>query len=98
MRRLFWMSVGAAAGIYGVRRVRRAADAVTPEGLSRGVNTLAHSVRGFATDVRLAMAEREAELSEALGLDTTRDQPPQPGAQVVIHPTHQLRGLPDGDG
>ena len=33
MARLFWVALGAAAGVYAVRRVTKAAEAYTPAGV-----------------------------------------------------------------
>ncbi len=80
MRRLFWMAVGAGAGIYAVRRLSRAAEAFTAAGLASG---LGDSLRSFADEVRAGMAERELELRQALGLD------PAAGADI-----HAVAALP----
>ncbi len=72
MRRLFWITLGATAGVLVVRKVTRAAESVTPEGaadrVSAGLETLADSVREFADEVRAGMAERDTELRQALGV------------------------------
>lgn len=72
MRRLFWITLGATAGVLVVRKVTRAAESVTPEGaadrVSTGLETLADSVREFADEVRAGMAERDTELRQALGV------------------------------
>jgi hypothetical protein len=73
MRRVFWIAAGAAAGIYLARRVQKTAESLTPTGiagsLSESLRDLADAVRDFAGEVRVAMAEREIELRQALGLD-----------------------------
>ncbi len=67
MRRLFWtglgVGLGAAAGILVARRLRRTADALTPSSIAGGA---VGRLKAFAGDVREGMAEREAELHEAL--------------------------------
>jgi hypothetical protein len=77
IRRIFWTSLGigfgAAAGIAIARQVRRTRDALTPSSLAGSVtgalSGLTDAVRGFGTEIRLGMAEREAELRSGLGLD-----------------------------
>ncbi|MGH8824381.1 MAG: DUF6167 family protein [Jiangellaceae bacterium] len=73
MRRLFWVALGATAGIVLARRLTRAASRLTPEGaadqVSGTVGRLTQSVRDFADDVRAGMAERDGELRDALGID-----------------------------
>ena len=73
MRRLFWLAMGVTIGALVVRKLARTAKSLSPRGLA---GSLAESVRGltvavreFAADVREGMAEREAELTEGVGLD-----------------------------
>ena len=69
MRRLFWVALGAAAGVAIVRQVNKLnkkAKAFTPSGIGRSVGGLGDSIRAFVDDVRTGMAEREYELSAAL--------------------------------
>jgi hypothetical protein len=73
VRRLFWLVMGVTIGALVVRRLSRAAQRLTPGGiadsLGRGLSDLAAAIRDFATDVRSAMDEREAELRAGTGLD-----------------------------
>jgi chromosome condensin MukBEF MukE localization factor len=73
MRRLFWLAMGITIGALVVRKVSRAAQRVNPQGMARGLGAglanLTEAVRSFATDVRDAMGEREAELRAGVGLD-----------------------------
>lgn len=75
MKRLFWLGIGAAAGVTVVRRITKTAEAYTPKGLASAVSGLGDSVREFAADVRVAMAEREDEMLDALGV---ADAPAEP--------------------
>jgi hypothetical protein len=77
MRRLFYIAVGAGIGVAAVRKLSKAASKLTPSGmadsLTATVGGLGASLRGFVVDVRIGMAEREAELHEALrGDDDTK--------------------------
>lgn len=76
-----WFVAGAAAGVYGVVRGRRAAETFTPEGLRDRVAGLSLGVQLFAQEVRTGAAEKEAELRERLHLVSSTDTPPalQPG-------------------
>ncbi len=69
MRRLFWVAVGAAAGIYAVRTVQKTLDAYSPSGLAERATGAGGAVRAFADDVRAGMADSEAELRAGTGLD-----------------------------
>lgn len=65
-RRLFYISLGATAGVLLFRKASQTAQKMTPAGLATG---LADAIREFGAEVRAGMAEREAELREGLGLD-----------------------------
>jgi hypothetical protein len=69
MSRVFWAALGAAAGVYAVRRVTKAAEAYTPAGVAHGLSDLGAGLRELAEAVRDGMAEREEELRLALGID-----------------------------
>ena len=74
MRRLFWIALGATLGVLVVRKVTKAAQSYTPSGVAQGLSTglsdLGHGLREMTEAVREGMAEREAELRQALGIDT----------------------------
>ena len=78
MRRLFWLAMGVTIGALVVRKLSRAAQRLTPKGMAGGIGAgladLADALRDFAADVREAMAEREAELRVATGLDGSGDE------------------------
>ncbi|TDD62281.1 hypothetical protein E1293_44185 [Actinomadura darangshiensis] len=77
MRRLFWLGVGAGAGVYVTHRVKRRVERFTrtwsPEGVAaRAVSTgqgAGDRLRLFAADVRTGMHAREQELREAVRMD-----------------------------
>jgi hypothetical protein len=96
VRRLFYVAVGAAAGIYVVRKVQKTAKAYSPEGLAGKAVGLGESLRYFADEVRAGMAEREIELRDALGIDGPREPgdqhlPPDQAADLIDHPTRHRR-------
>ena len=92
MRRLFWVAVGAAAGIYAVRKVQKTMHAYSPSGLAQRAGGLGESITAFAEEVRAGMADREAELREALGLDAAHDAPLSPAAAAdLIDPPASAR-------
>ncbi|KUN84782.1 hypothetical protein AQJ66_14605 [Streptomyces bungoensis] len=76
-RRTFWFSTGVAAGVWATTKVNRKLRQLTPESLAataanKALETgqrLKDRAVGFALDVRDNMAQREAELEEALGID-----------------------------
>ena len=73
MRRLFWLALGATAGVLIVRKLSKAAEKLTPQGIAQnfaaGLNELAYALRDFAADVREAMTAQETALRQAAGLD-----------------------------
>ena len=72
MRRLFWIALGAAAGVLVARKITKSARSLTPGGaadrISGAVRELGQAFREFSEDVRAGMAERDIELREALGI------------------------------
>ncbi len=97
MRRMFWMSLGATAGVLAVRRITAAAKVFTPDGMAGVAGSLGERFAAFSAEVREGMAEREVELREALGLDGRHDSvdihtmTPQPATEEPTgteqHPT-----------
>ncbi|HEV2885821.1 MAG TPA: hypothetical protein VGX49_02825 [Jatrophihabitans sp.] len=82
MRRLFWLALGASLGVLIFRRLSRAAERMTPQGiaagLGAGLSDLGAALRDFAGDVREAMSSQEAALRAAAGLDS--------GSQTALSP------------
>jgi predicted phage tail protein len=84
MKRIFWLAVGAGTALYAQRRAVRFARSLAPENLAvRAVENAVQAgtgtgdrVRAFTEEVRRHMAEREAELNEAVRLD--REPPVDP--------------------
>ncbi|MBI4941615.1 MULTISPECIES: hypothetical protein [unclassified Kineosporia] len=70
MKRLFWIALGATAGVLVVRKLTKTVDQYSPEGVGRSLSNLADAVRDAADVVREAMDEREQELRVALGVDS----------------------------
>ncbi|WP_219413596.1 hypothetical protein [Pseudonocardia nigra] len=68
MRRLFWLGVGVAVGVYATRRATEAAHSLTPAGvganIADGLRELGAGLGAFGAEVRAGMTERERELSQ----------------------------------
>ncbi|MDI2132091.1 DUF6167 family protein [Yinghuangia seranimata] len=93
MARLFWMAVGAGAGMWAARKVKDKAQKYTPEGVADNVTGIGDAIRYFADEVRAGMAEREAELYRAIGADVTAAAaPPLPPPPMLTGRDH--RALP----
>lgn len=82
-RRVFYIALGAVAGVLIVRKLTTAAQRFTPAGVQDSVagalGGLTEAVREFSDAVREGMAEREAELRVSLGLDGSHDVVDAPG-------------------
>ena len=78
MRRLLWLGIGLAVGALVVRAITKKAQAFTPQGIAASARDsaagIAGTVRGFVSDVRDGMAEREAEIQAAFTEGTTLDE------------------------
>ena len=91
-RRTFWFTTGVAAGVWATTKVNRKLRQLTPESLAAQAankaidagHRLKDRARDFALDVRAGMAQREAELGDALGLNAPVDQLPGPRRYAVI--------------
>jgi len=69
MKRIFWLIVGIAVGVYAVTRLKKRAQVLAPAGMQESAAKLAAAVRHFGDQVREGMAERETELRDALGIE-----------------------------
>ena len=97
MARLFWVALGAAAGVYAVRKVGKAAQAYTPAGVADGLSDFGDGLRELAAAVREGMAEREGELRLALGIDAgTADDPEAGAARLDAAAARELLDDPTG--
>ena len=68
MNRGLWFVAGAGAGIWAMVRGRRAAEALTVDGLQDRMNGLAVGVRMFRDEVAQGKAEAETQLRERFAL------------------------------
>ncbi|ADG74714.1 conserved hypothetical protein [Cellulomonas flavigena DSM 20109] len=89
MRRLFWVGVGVALTVVVVRRGRELVDHYAPAGTTDAVDgalRVTRALRHARDDFRAGVAEREAELLEALvgdvDLDTVRANAPRHRAEL----------------
>jgi hypothetical protein len=68
MRRGLWFVAGAGAGVYAMVRGRRAAEALTADGLQDRWAALTHGARLLREEVAQGRADAESDLRERLGL------------------------------
>jgi len=88
VRRLFWAALGATVGVVAVRKLTTTAKAYTPEGVAQGLSGLGEGMRELAAVVRESMAERDAELRLALGIDEGA-MDPATAQSLIDHPTSE---------
>lgn len=93
MRRIFWLALGATVGVLVVRKVTSTAKAYTPEGMAQGLAGIGDGLREMAAVVKESMAQRDAELRLALGVDEGA-MDPETAQQLIERPSSELR---DGD-
>jgi len=89
MKRLFWLGVGLAVGVYATRRASEAAHALTPAGvganLADGLRELGAGLGAFGAEVRAGMNEREHELTDLVERRTGAPLPAM--SDVFVEPT-----------
>jgi hypothetical protein len=68
MSRGLWFVAGAGAGVYAMVRARRAAEALTVDGLRDRWHGLALGARMVRDEIAQGQAEKQAELRERYGL------------------------------
>ena len=85
MGRPLWFVAGAGVGVYAAARARRAADALTADGLRDRLRGWQVGARMFADEVHAGRTERETELREHLGLRPTSHEagPPELTARTT---------------
>jgi len=81
------MSVGAGLGVYGMRRATRFARTLAPQSVAvRAGNRF----RAFTRDVRVGMADREAQLREAIELDRVQPEPRDARSRRVLRARYTI--------
>lgn len=84
-RRLFYLALGATAGVLLVRRVSAAAQRWTPEGIAAQAGGVGERVAQWWAEVGAFAAQRENELREALGLDDAMDEDERESGRRETH-------------
>jgi len=92
MSRALWFAAGAASGVYGLVKVRRTAQALTPDGVGARVAAWQVGVRAFGDEVRAGMVERETQLRDQLRLGATGSR------QIENPPSGRKRAESSPDG
>jgi hypothetical protein len=69
MRRMFYIALGATAGVLIVRKVTAVANKWTPEGIAAQAGGAGDRLSAWWAEVQHFAAAREIELRESLGFD-----------------------------
>ncbi|MDN5744208.1 MAG: DUF6167 family protein [Nocardioidaceae bacterium] len=88
-----WFVAGAAAGAYGVVKVRRLAEALTPDGMRDRIGAAFVGARMFREELAHGQTEAETRLRERYGGAQSGPSPLGPGST----PTHQTPQIPEKD-
>lgn len=83
--RTFWFVAGTAAGVYAGGRARRAAEALTVDGVHDRLTGWFAGAAVLRDEARAGMADKEAELRERL-------QMPAAGARAITAGPEEQRG------
>jgi hypothetical protein len=75
MRRLFYVALGASAGVLVVRRASATLNRWTPEGMAGQLGGAGERIALWWAEVQALAAAREVELRDALGLNHDEDGP-----------------------
>lgn len=99
MMRAFWFVAGTAAGVYASSRVRRAAEALTVEGVHDRLTGWFAGAAVLGDEVRAGMEEKESELRDRLHLGPTGPRALGQGRHVeeadgAVAPVHRIH--PEG--
>lgn len=92
MKRIFWIAVGAGAGLYAQRRAVQFAKSLTPQNIAvkaveqavKTGGTTGDRFRTFMEEVREHAADREVEIREAIALDQAPPEDPRRRARKVL--------------
>ena len=74
MKRILWLIIGIAVGVYAVTRLKKRVQVLAPDSLQQSAEKVASAIRHFGDEVRAGMEEREVELRDALGIDTAANE------------------------
>lgn len=95
MKRLFWLGIGLAVGVYASRRATAAARSLTPSGIGAdiadGLRELGAGLGAFGAEVRAGMSEREQELARLVERRTGEHLPTVADALAAEKPARAPR-------
>lgn len=93
MRRLFYVALGATAGVVAVRRASAALQRWTPEGVAGQLGGAGERIALWWAEVQALAAAREDELRHALGLDAADVDTDVDRDAPAATPRHGIRSV-----
>lgn len=92
MRRGFWFATGVAAGVYGVVKARRVAEAFTADGVRDRANAASVGARMFREEFHQGRTDAEAGLRERIAVAAARHRELASGDRPAIEGSDTERG------
>ena len=92
MRRGFWFAAGAAAGVYGVVKARRVAEAFTADGVRDRANAASVGARMFREEFHQGRVDAEADLRQRIAVAAARERELTSDAPPAIERSESERG------
>jgi hypothetical protein len=91
MRRGFWFAAGAAAGVYGMVKARRVAEAFTADGVRDRVGAAGLGARMLRAEFEHGRTEAETDLRERyeLAIAQQRELASRPAIETTHHETEE---------
>lgn len=87
MKSGIWFVAGATAGVYGMVKVRRLAEALTPDGMRDRINAAVVGARIFRDEVAQGQVDAETQLREHFRAVEARQRPADPPHELPIRST-----------
>lgn len=84
MRRGFWFAAGAAAGVYGMVKVRRVAEAFTADGMRDRAGAATVGARMLREEFQQGRTDAESDLRERIAVAAARQRQLTSGALPAI--------------
>ncbi|MDZ5622204.1 DUF6167 family protein [Nocardioides bizhenqiangii] len=84
MRRGFWFAAGAAAGVYGMVKARRVAEAFTADGVRDRASAASVGARMFRAEFHQGRSDAEADLRERIEVAADRHRELTSGDRPAI--------------
>ena len=92
MRRGFWFAAGAAAGVYGMVKARRVAEAFTADGVRDRASAASVGARMFREEFHQGRIDSEADLRHRIEVAAARQRELTSGTRPVIEGCETERG------